>query len=79
MSEESSVPDDESQSPEEADALPSPAGTDERARQKSSAAVQKIDPAAVCAKSSGPITLATAEIIKDIQSYYLVQEGVQAY
>ena len=38
---------------------PSPAGPDERVRQKSSAAVQMIDFAAVLAKISGPITLVT--------------------
>ena len=37
-----------------------------------------IDFAAVLAKISGPITLVTAEIISNIQSYYVVQEGVQA-
>ena len=49
MSEESSVPDYES--PEEADAPPSPARPDEQARQKSSA-VQKIYPAAQPSRES---------------------------
>ena len=48
MSEESSVPDDDST--EEADAPPCPAGPDESARQKSSAPIPKMDPAAVLAK-----------------------------
>ena len=49
---------------EDVDASPSPARTDTQTRQKSSAAVQNIDPAAVLAKMSGPMTQTTADIIQ---------------
>jgi len=68
----------ELESPDELDQLPSPAGSDTQTRQKSLGAVQDIDPAAVLAKLSGPITPATTDVIRNIQSYYAVQDGVQA-
>ena len=55
MIEESFTP--EMEYSEEVDALPSPERPDVQTRQKYSAAVQTIGPAAVLAKISGPITI----------------------
>ena len=63
---------------EEMDALPSPERFDTQTRQKSTAAVQTIDPGAVLAKISGPIIPATTDIIHDIESSYVIPDRVQA-
>ena len=60
------------------DATPSQASPDTQTRQKSSAALQTIDPVAVLAKFSGSMTAATADIIHNIQSYCVVPNQVQA-
>ena len=57
---------------------PSPTRPDTQTRQKSSAAVQTMDSAAVLTKISGPMTPATADIIHNIQIYCVVPNGVQA-
>ena len=61
----------EIESLEDLDASTSPARTDTKTRQKSSAAVQTIDPAAVLAKISGRMTQTTADIIQ------LISQGCQ--
>ena len=58
MSEESFMSEIESLELEDVDATPNPTRTDPHTRQKSSAAVQTIDLAAVLAEISGPMTQA---------------------
>ena len=56
----------------------SPPDYEEQGRHRAVAAVRTMDPSALLAKISAPITQKTSEIISDVRSLYAVPDGDQA-
>ena len=67
------VPEPDDQFPEPDDLVPEPV----QGRQKSTAGLKSLDPGAVLARLSVPITQKTAEIIENMRGHYAVPDGEQ--
>ena len=67
------MPEPDDQFPEPDDLAPEPV----QGRQKSTAGLKSLDPGAVLARLSVPITQQTAEIIEHMRGHYAVPDGEQ--